>query len=241
MPYRKQQFTNNDIHHITLRAIDNNLMFKNEDDYYRGIFSIYEFNNSNPTEIRTRRRIRNQLKKSCGGPSSATLITDERNRLVDVLCFCLMPNHIHLLLKQIKDNGITKFMSKTGTGLGGYFNKKYNRQGHVFQNRFNAVPIKTDEQLKVAVAYIHTNPLSLKYPEWKKIRIKDPAEAHTFLEKYKWFSYPDFIGIKNFPSVTQRDFIVEIMGGPNKCKDFVKYWIKYKGELEKYHNLFLED
>jgi len=240
MPYRKQQFANNDIHHITLKAIDNNLIFKNEDDYYRGIFSIYEFNNSKPITIRERRRVRNVLKNKIYRGRASVNFEDKRDKLVDILCFCLMPNHIHLLLKQIKDDGITKFMSKTGTGLGGYFNKKYNRQGHVFQRRFNAVPIKTDEQLKVVVAYICTNPLSLRYPEWKKIKIKDSAEAHGFLEDYKWSSYPDLIGIKNFPSVTQRDFLLEIMGGPEGCKNFIKYWIEYKGRLEKYSNLFLE-
>lgn len=240
MPYRKQQFVNNDIHHITLRAIDDNLIFKDNDDYFRGIFSVYEFNDSKPVTIQERRRVRNVLKNKISRGRASITSEDKRDRLVDVMCFCFMPNHIHLLLKQIKDNGITKFMSKTGTGLGGYFNKKYDRQGHVFQNRFNAVPIKTDEQLKIAVAYIHTNPLSLKYPEWKKIRIKDPAEARTFLEKYKWSSYPDLIGIKNFPSVTQRDFIVETMGGSERCKDFIKYWTEYKGELENYYNnLFL--
>ncbi|KPJ55303.1 hypothetical protein AMJ47_00280 [Parcubacteria bacterium DG_72] len=238
MPYRKQQFDNNSIYHIILRAIDNNVLFNNTNDYYRGIFSLYEFNDSRAANIQRRRKARARFKK---GRGRASTFIDERDRLVDILCFCFMPNHIHLLLKQIKDNGITKFMSKTGTGLGGYINRKYNRQGHVFQSRFNAVHIKTDEQLKVVLAYICTNPLSLKYPEWKKIRIENPAGAHAFLEEYKWSSYPDFIGIKNFPSVTQRDFIVETMGGFDGCRDFVKNWIEYKGELEKYHNLFLED
>jgi len=152
-----------------------------------------------------------------------------------------MPNHIHLLLKQIKDNGITKFASKVGTGLGGYLNRKYNRQGYVFQNRFNAVKIKSNEQLKITSSYIHTNPLSIKYPEWKKIKIKKPKEAHSFLEKYRWSSYPDYINIKNFPSVIQKDFILRTMGGFKEYKEFVNNWIEYKGELEKYHNLFLKN
>jgi len=238
MPYRKQQFANNDIHHITLKAINDNLIFKDINDYYRGIFSIYEFNNSKSVTIQKRREMRIRFKE---GRGRASTFEDKRDRLVDVLCFCFMPNHIHLLLKQNKDNGITKFMSKTGTGLGGYINRKHNRQGHVFQNRFNAVPIKTDEQLKIVVAYIHTNPLYLRYPKWKKIRIKDPAEAYSFLEKYKWSSFLDYIGIQNFPSVTERIFITELMGGEQGCKDFTKYWIEYKGESKKYNNLFLED
>ena len=232
MPCRKEQFGIGDISHITLRAIDNNLLFKDTDDYFRGIFTIYELNNLNSATIRARRKARKALKKKMGRDPDSVHFEDERERLVDILCFCFMSNHIHLLLKQIKDGGITKFTSKTGIGYGGYFNRKNNRKGHVFQYRFNAVPITTDEQLKIAIAYICTNPLSLKYPEWKRVRIENTEEALEFLEKYKWSIYPDLIGIKNFPSVTQRDFILELFGGPEKLKEFIKDYIKCKGELK---------
>ena len=236
MPYRKEQFETGNIYHITLKGIDN-LTFKDLNDYYRGIFSIYEFNNSNPVSIHKRRESRDRFKKGRGRTSS---FIDERNKMVDVLVFCFMPNHIHLLVRQLKDNGITEFMRKIGTGYGGYFNRKYNRQGHVFQNRFNAVYIKTDKQLKIVFAYIHTNPISLIYPKWKEIRIENSDKATKFLEHYRWSSYLDCIGIKNFPSVTEKEFIIELIGGKQKCKDFIKYWIEYKGESKEYSNLFLE-
>jgi len=240
MPYRKEQFANNEIYHTILRAIDDNLIFKDIDDYYRGIFSIYEFNDSNPANIRRRREIRRSFKKKIRRGRASTDFIDGRNKLVDILAFCFMPNHIHLLLKQLKDNGVTKFMSKIGTGYGGYFNRKYQRKGHVFQDRFNIVPIETEEQLKIVFAYIHTNPLSIIYPQWKEIRIKNPDEAVGFLGNYKWSSYLDCIGIKNFPSVIQKDFIVDLMNSPEGCKEFIKNWIEYKGESEEYSYLFLE-
>jgi REP element-mobilizing transposase RayT len=241
MPYRKEQFNIGDIIHITLKTVDNNLLFKDNDDYFRGIFTIYELNNSNPVTIQERRRARKAFKNKTYRVPDSIYFEDKRDRLVDILCFCFMPNHIHLLLKQIKNGGVTKFMSKAGVGYGGYFNRKHNRHGHVFQSRFGAVKIENDEQLKIVIAYICTNPLSLKYPEWKKIKIEEPEKAHKFLEKYKWSSYPDLMGIKNFPSVTQRDFILDVMGGPERSKNFIEYWIEYKGETRKYHNLFLED
>ena len=64
MPYRREQFINDEIYHIVLRAIDDNLIFKDDDDYYRGIFSIYEFNTTKPITIRERRKIREQFKKA---------------------------------------------------------------------------------------------------------------------------------------------------------------------------------
>lgn len=234
MPYRKQQFANNEIYHITLRGIDDNLIFKDVDDYYRGVFSIYEFNNTKPVEIWLRRKQRKK-EKALGGPSSQS-----REQLVEILAFCFMPNHIHLLLRQVKHNGITKFMSKVGTGYGRYFNKKYHRKGYVFQNRFSAIHIKNEAQLKVVFTYIHTNPTSLIEPKWKELGIKNPEEVIEFLENYKWSSYLDYIDKNNFPSVTEREFILKIIGGEHGCRDFIKSWIEHKKEMAKFSNLFLE-
>jgi len=243
MPRRKEQFVNGEIYHIIIRGIDDNLIFKDIDDHYRGIFSIYEFNNTKPVVIFKRRReikaLKNRLQKFGRGRAS-TGFQDERDPLVEIFAFWFMPNHIHLLLRQLKDDGITKFMSKVGTGYGGYLNRKYGRQGYVFQKRFTAVHIKTEEQLKTVFVYIHTNGISLIEPKWKEIGIKNPEKVIKFLEDYKWSSYPDYIGKKNFPSVTQRDFVLKIMGGKKGCKDFVEAWIKYKGEIRKFSELALE-
>lgn len=239
MPYRKQQFVNGEIYHVLLRGIDENLIFKDINDYYRGIFSIYEFNTTKPVTIQYRRKVRAILKrKPVRDPVS---IRDEREKLVEILAFCLMPNHLHLLLKQIKDEGITKFMRKLGAGYGGYFNRKYGRRGYVFQNRFSAILIENEEQLKNVFVYIHTNPIALIESNWKEKGIKDSREAVKFLENYKWSSYPDYIGKKNFPSVTDRDFILKIMANKESCKNFVEYWIKYKGKIREFTELTLEE
>ena len=152
-----------------------------------------------------------------------------------------MPNHLHLLLRQLKDNGITQFMKKVDGGYGRYFNEKYKRKGYVFQNRFVSVHIKTDEQLKIIFVYIHANPISLIEPKWKEIGIKNPDKAIKFLEdEYKWSSYPDCIGKKNFPSVTERDFILKVMGGEQGCRDFVENWVRYKDEFKEFPDILLE-
>ena len=243
MPRRKEQFVNGEIYHIIVKGIDENVIFKDIDDHYRGIFSIYEFNNTKPVVIFKRRQkikaFKNRFQKFSRGRAS-TDFPDERDPLVEILAFCFMPNHIHLLLRQLKDDGITKFMSKVGTGYGGYFNRKYSRQGYVFQKRFTAVHIKTNEQLKTVFVYIHTNGISLIEPKWKEIGIKNPEKVIKFLEDYKWSSYPDYIGKKNFPSVTDREFMLNIMGGEKGCREFVESWIRYKGEIKEFPELTLE-
>ena len=118
MPRREEQFSNGEIYHITTRAIDYNLIFKNTDDYYRGIFSIYEFNNTKPVSIKQRRIARKKFKMSIqniqnairdairdrvsDGSSVDLAEEDKRDKLVEIFAFCFMPNHVHLLVKQLK-------------------------------------------------------------------------------------------------------------------------------------------
>lgn len=229
MAVKRPQLVNNEIYHIIIRGVGDTKIFKEQNDYYRMIFSIYEFNNSKPVEIRIRRQ-KIRIERMYGGQTSG-MFSDNRDLLVEILAFCFMPNHVHLLLKQIKNNGITRFMKKVGTGYGGYFNRKYTRKGHLFQNRFQAVRVKTDDQLQTAFVYIHTNPISLVEPKWKEKSIKNKNKAINFIENYKWSSYLDYINKKNFPSITNRELFEDIIGENEKCKRFINDWIKYKDKL----------
>ncbi|OGZ24175.1 MAG: hypothetical protein A2896_00965 [Candidatus Nealsonbacteria bacterium RIFCSPLOWO2_01_FULL_43_32] len=241
MPYRKEKFINEGVYHIVLRALDDNLIFKNIDDHYRGIFSIYEFNTTKAVIIRDRRKVRSHVKKILKKANrDPRFATDSREKILEILAFCLMPNHIHLLVRQLREGGIIKFMRKFGAGYGGYFNKKYSRKGHVFQGNFKSVFIKNDEQLKVVWAYIHANPISLVWPKWKERGIANFGKASKFLENYKWSSYLDYLGVANFPSVTGREFILEIIGDQSKCREFLENYIKYKGRVKEFPALVLE-
>lgn len=243
MPYRKEQFVTGEFYHLVIRGIDENRLFKDIDDYYRGIFSMYEFNNAKAVAIKDRRKARLHFKKILKkAKENPPLFVDFRDKLVEVLAFCIMPNHLHLLVKQLRDGGITKFMRKLGAGYGRYFNKKYNRKGYVFQNRFVSVHIKDDNQLKIVFAYIHGNPISLLEPKWKEKGIKNLEKVIKFIENYKWSSYQDYIGKQNFPSVTERKFLLEIMNGKNGCKKFMKDWLEYRGRVreEEFGRLMLK-
>jgi len=243
MPTQRTKLVSGEIYHISDRAVGDSVIFKDENDYYRGIFSCYEFNNANPVDIWLRRRKRKEEKlkekaQTLEGQTLQNLIVPERDMFVEVLGFCFMPNHIHLILRQLKDMGISQFMQKIG-GYSTYFNEKYDRKGHLF-NRFNAVHITTDEQLRSVFIYDHINPLSLIEPGWKEKGIKDCRMAIKFLEEeYRWSSFFDFLGKKNFPSVTARDFMLELMGGPDGCRQAVRHWIEYKS-FKDFGGIFLE-
>ena len=93
---------------------------------------------------------------------------------------CLMPNHFHFLIRQNTEIPISKLFLKLLTSYSMYFNHKYNHIGHVFQDRFKAVHIKDDTQLKHLSAYIHANP---------KV-----AGLVRDLKKWKYSSYPEYFG-----------------------------------------------
>jgi putative transposase len=241
MSYIKPPLVNNEFYHVVSRAVGDTEIFINENDFYRGIFSIYEFNSSKPVEIWERRRARNIFKKQNVGRRTSHIseYIDKRDRIVDVLAFSFMPNHLHLILRQLKDGGITEFMKKVNGGYAKYFNEKYERMGHLF-NKFRAVHIKTDEQLRNVFVYVHANLISLIEPGWKENGIKNSDKVIKFLENNKRHSYMDYLDKKAFPSVTQREFLSEFMGGPEGCKVAIDDWIKYKKVLHDFDDVVLE-
>ena len=241
MPRQLTKLVNDEIYHIVIRAVGDSMIFKNEDDYYRGIFCIYEFNNTDSVQIWRRRRDRiteKKFEKSVVSPTYNKLPVDKRDKMVEVLAFCFMSNHIHLLVKQLKEGGISRFMKKVGGGYANYFNKKYDRKGHLF-NQFRAIHIKTDEQLWNVFVYIHANPISIIESGWKENGIKNPEKVTGFLENYKWSSYRDYIGKENFKSVTQRDFILDVLGEEVGCRQVLEDWIKYR-KIKDFGDIVLE-
>lgn len=229
MPIKRPQFVNGEIYHIVNRGVEKRIIFSQQIDYFRFVSGLFEFNNRNAVSIRNRLKERKNR-----GLTSVTSVDSPRELLVEVIGFCLMPNHFHLVLRQLMEDGISIFMQKLGNGYVGYFNLKYDRVGSLFQGRFKAVHIRNNDQLINTVCYVHTNPVEILEPNWKKKGVKNPKKAIKFLESsYRWSSYPDYIGKKNFPSVTHRDFISQVYDGPNNLKKFVRSWVCYKSELNK--------
>lgn len=120
-------------------------------------------------------------------------------------------------------------MRKFGAGYVGYFNRRHGRKGPLFA-RFRAVHIETDDQLKIVMTYIHTNPVALLEPGWKEngIKSRNLTKVNNFLSEYKWSSYLDYIGKKNFPSVIERAALLDLWGGKKGCEEFVQDWLLHK-------------
>jgi len=237
MPIKRPQLINGEIYHIVIRAVEGLKLFRDKTDYLRMIHDLFEFNDEDPVSS----TYRNEIIRA--RTVLATLRERKKRKLlIEILAFCLMPNHVHLLVKQIRDGGISKLMRKIGAGYGIYYNNKYKRRGHVFQGKYRIVHIENEEQLKTLFVYIHANPVSMMVPNWKEegIKIKKLEEVIKFLENYKWSSYSDYLKNKNFPSLTNREFLTRIIGGVQGCREFVNSWLQFKKELAGFKQVAIE-
>ena len=222
--------------HVLSRGVDKRKIFLDEQDYFRFVHDLFEFNDQ---EWVNNIFYRFQRSKQSNDIASHYIEKKPRKLLVDILAFCLMPNHYHLLLTSRIDNGISKFMKKLNMGYAKYFNEKYEREGTLFEGRYKSIPVTREAHFIYIPYYIHLNPLDLNFPEWRNKEIKDYKAAMNFLENYRWSSFPDYIGKKNFPSVTNREFLNEFFGGVKQYKKDTLQWLK-EMDLENIKDLILE-
>ena len=227
---QKPQFVENEIYHIYNRGVEKRDVFMNDKDYFRFIHDLFEFNDEDPVL-----NVAHHFNQKSMGVEFPYIKPERKPRklLVEILTFTLMPNHFHLLLRQKKERGIVKFMQKMGAGYTNYFNEKNKRVGSLFQGRFKAVLVNQEAHFLHLPFYIHANPLTLNYGNSTPI---------DYLETYRWSSYLDYVGIKNFPSVTSREFLLAFFGGTQEYKKAMRQWIKNKGEnLGHIQNIIFEE
>ena len=220
---KKPQFEKGYFYHIYNRGVEKRTIFGDNFDYFRFIHDLYEFNDSAPAG-------KFSVKRSSEVQPPKIRSKKVRDILVKIHCFCLMPNHYHLLLEQVRDGGIIQFMKKIGTGYSMYFNEKYDRVGPLFQGRFKAIFIEEESYLTHLSRYIHLNPAELIESHWKETGIKNWQRTNRFLDSYRWSSYPDYIGKNNFPSVITKEFISALITSntrnqPQSYKEFTQEWL----------------
>ena len=195
----RPQFVAEGIYHVYNRSVERRNIFVDDKDRFRFVHDLFEFNDSAPATNM------NYRSRDASNGNAALFMKKPREKLVDILCFCMMRDHYHLLLQQRVDSGITEFMRKIGTGYTNYFNQKHQRIGPLFQGNFKAVHVVQEAHLQYLPHYIHCNPLDFFMPEWRNRRIHDARKVQKFLETYRWSSYPDYAGKRNFPSILSFD------------------------------------
>lgn len=220
---RKLVFANDEIYHVFNRGVEKRPTFVNKWalkramltlDYYRfaklpiKLSKFLILPNSDQTKLLE------SIKKDC-------------EKLVEIICFCLMPNHFHFMLKQKLDNGISIFISNFTNSYTKYFNIRNERVGPLFQGTFKAVRIGSEEQLIHVSRYIHLNPVSSFLIE--------PED----LENYEWSSYPEYLNLIN-RNVVDKEPVMSLFSSLEKYKKFVLDQVDYARKLEEIKHLALE-
>jgi putative transposase len=215
MSSKRPQFENNEFYHVYNRGVEKRNIFMEISDYYRFTSSLYELNDKNLVLMSEKNR---DFTPNGNEPS--------KKLLVKIIAFCLMPNHYHLILRQLVDGGISLFMKKLSNSYTGYFNEKYKRKGigALFQGTFKAIHVENDKQLISLINYIFTNPIKLIEKDWKEKGVKNEDEIIRFLKSYKWSSFLDCIEVENFPLITDSNFIIDLFGGSDEVKESVRSW-----------------
>lgn len=196
-----------ELYHILNRGVDKRNIFLDSQDYVRFVHNLYEFNDTAPALEFTRRNIYNQNV----GPRRSHI----RERLVEIHGWVLMKNHYHLLLSELTEGGLTRFLMKLNVGYAKYFNERYTRTGTLFQGRTKKILIEHDAHFLYILHYVHLNPLdylkgATAWRERDKSFIKNTKEALEYLNEYRWSSYLDYCGKKNFPSILTKDIFESV-------------------------------
>lgn len=165
MPSRFIPFVNEEFYHIFNRGTGQMQIFNQNRNYQRFIKTMLYYQIQGP-----------KPRFSLFNPENVHL--DKNRKIVEIVCFCLMPNHFHFLIQQKMDKGITEFASKLSNSYTKYFNTKNHRQGPLLQGEFKAVHVETNEQLLHLSRYIHLNPLV--------------SYISKSLDQYRWSSYLEY-------------------------------------------------
>ncbi len=195
MPRRERIKSESNIYHVMARGNERKSLFIDDEDRQRF--------------VDTMRRL---IEKTAN---------DKKEKKFKIYAYCLMDNHVHLLINQEEDT-VSRIMKRIGTSYAYYFNKKYARIGHLFQDRFRSEPVEDDGYLLAAVRYIHNNP------------VKAGLTADAC--QYKWSSYSEYIDEDKTKRFVDTETVLGIFSDNRlKAKELFE-----KFSQEKNEDIFIE-
>ncbi|MFM2381373.1 MAG: hypothetical protein RLZZ76_140 [Candidatus Parcubacteria bacterium] len=173
-----------EFYHVYNRGTDKRTIFVDEVDYKRFTELLFISNSEYLVKFKDVKRV-----------AKSVFEFDRGKQLVAISAYCLMPNHFHILLTPLVENGISIFMGKLCTSYSMYFNKRYDRTGSLFQGTFKSQHASSDEYLKYLFSYIHLNPVKLIQNDWKEVGVKNVQTTVQYLDMYKYSSFLDFCDV----------------------------------------------
>lgn len=222
MPYRITPLANNEYYHIYNRGVARQPTYFFKNDYERFLLSLsyYRFDNL-PSKLSRLLQIPKDEREQI-----FSVLEQTNDKTIDIICYCLMPNHFHLLIQQLKEGGISKFMKQITDSYTRYFNTRHQRVGPIFQGAFKSIHVDSNEQLLHLSRYIHLNPL-----------VSFVVREDGFLD-YPWSSLKKLVN--NDLSFINAKVIIEQFKSPKKYLKFVLDQADYAKKFERIKHLSLE-
>lgn len=220
---RKKPLANNEYYHIYNRGVDKRQVFLEEKDFSRFLISMNLLNDKEDG-VMIRWRDYKRCVKSARLDDFLKLNFRKREYLVDIVSYCLMTNHYHMILKQRVEKGIEKFLQKLGTSYTKYFNEKNNRNGALFQGRFKSSLIKSEGSFSRFSVYVSCN-----------------SEVHKVCaaKNYPWCSFPHHIGKSKDDFVRDEEFRRDFRDA-NELEKYAKENIADFQERKQDQEMFLD-
>ena len=216
--YRKDLLITGHTYHIFNRGVNKATIFYSEGDYQRFIYAAVHYLSSNKKFSYERNNLGLYTTEKSKNPKEAPK--------VQILAYCLMPNHFHLIAKQLADGGITDYFRHLLNAYSHYVNIKYKRVGPLFQGPFRNLLVESDEQLVHLSRYIHLNPLIAGL-------VADPRN-------YTWSSYMACLGEKK-NGLCDGQIIKGYFKSAREYEKFVLDQADYAKELERIKHLTVDD
>ncbi len=231
---RAVKFVSGEYYHIFNRGVEKRVLFNSVSDFQRFYNSMYLFNNThyaNPGNF---------------SPPSTLNHNDieflrswdkGRDPFVRIVSFCLLSNHFHLLVRQLRDDGIVMFMHRLGMGYARYFNKRYRRIGRLYEGTFKAIHVQRDAQLEHLPRYIHLNALDRTDLQWREGKIKQWVTARESLDSYPWSSHHVYAGkLQPLPLVDEAS-VRRLFPIPAEYIAFLKRWSNRFYDFQRFQDL----
>ena len=224
---RKEKFAPGEYYHVFSKTVLGVPEFKERDNSYKLAQTFLLANSTKSGQafeyLRTYRNT--SIKK-------ALEIARSGERLVSILCYAIMPNHYHLLIKEIRENGITDFIRRGNTSIAKYVNIKQERSGPLFESRFKSKHIDSNDYLLHLSVYIHLNPLDfLSSRSWRENKIQNWEKEKKKLLEYRWSSLRHYINPKGSTMsdieaniITETKIITDQFENEADYEKFLKEW-----------------
>ena len=220
---RKEKFIPNEYYHVYNRTIMNVPIFKNDQNTKRLKQSMLFANSTISSKIF--QFLRDSEKPMEIKFDEATKMLDRGEKLVDILCYAIMPDHYHMLIKEKKDGGIINFVRKCDISITKYINTRDKRRGPIFESLFKSKHVDSNEYLLHLSTYIHLNPLDvISGKEWRSHKLENWSKIRKKITDYPWSSLKFFINNDPDPIISGEEVVLEQFKNKKDYELFLCEW-----------------